>query len=181
MTTKLSFKVEDATVIIDAEDFDKVKNLPWTLGHNKYVEYKYGLNGRTIVVRLHRLLLGHTDTSYDIDHIDGFIYNNSKDNLRVATRQQNSYNKPKYYGTSRYKGVYKNNKTGKWTASIHHNYHAYYLLAHENDSICGYAYNIAAKLLAKEFAYENKILEEITDELKLRIEARVQYKIGHLL
>jgi len=59
------------------------------------------------------------DTTKIIDHIDRNRLNNSRDNLRAATKQQNNSNKSKpATNTSGYKGVYFDNKAKKWRSQI---------------------------------------------------------------
>lgn len=54
-----------------------------------------------------------------IDHIDGNRLNNNIDNLRLASAQENQYNKFRQTnGTSSYKGVWFDSKKNVWKASI---------------------------------------------------------------
>jgi len=54
-----------------------------------------------------------------IDHIDGNRLNNHIDNLRLASSQENQYNKFRQSnGTSKYKGVWFDSVKDKWKASI---------------------------------------------------------------
>lgn len=54
-----------------------------------------------------------------IDHIDGSRLNNHIDNLRLASSQENQYNKFRQSnGTSKYKGVWFDSVKNKWKASI---------------------------------------------------------------
>lgn len=97
---------------------------------------------------------------YEIDHINGKKWDNCLENLRLVTRQQNSFNQ----------GVCKNNKSGykgvcwykagsKWHASICVNgkkIHLGYFKTKENAAT---AYNFAAKKYFGEYARCNKPLE----------------------
>ena len=54
-----------------------------------------------------------------IDHIDGDPTNNKLENLRQATKQQNSYNRGRNKNNkSGYKGVYWDNRKQRWLAKI---------------------------------------------------------------
>jgi hypothetical protein len=64
-------------------------------------------------VKMHQVIVGYKRP----DHIDGNGLNNQKHNLRPATHAQNSRNKGKHKGTSKYKGVCKT--PYKWRARIY--------------------------------------------------------------
>lgn len=78
------------------------------------------------VYKVHRLifLYYHGFLPEFLDHIDGDPKNNNINNLREATKSQNSMNriKKKFHKgkltTSIYKGVYLNKSTKKWYAQI---------------------------------------------------------------
>lgn len=54
-----------------------------------------------------------------VDHVDGNILNNSKENLRSCTKAQNLHNRGKQENnTSGYKGVSFDKKRNKWQAGI---------------------------------------------------------------
>jgi hypothetical protein len=58
---------------------------------------------------MHRLILGLTDPKVQCDHKDGNGLNNQRENLRIATNQQNMQNTRKRDGCpSKYKGVSRN-------------------------------------------------------------------------
>lgn len=102
--------------IIDADDYDKVKDYTWYLYQgpsNKYVM----TNKNGVGIKLHHLITGFTDEAGVIDHIDSNGLNNRKINLRSATYQQNGQNRAKKEGTSsKFYGV-SLNKYKTWTAS----------------------------------------------------------------
>jgi len=89
---------------------------------NGYLQLIFKVEGREKTLLLHRILaetfLGCVEGKY-IDHIDGDISNNSLDNLRICTIQQNNWNsKPTNVATSKYKGVSWNKNESKWKVSI---------------------------------------------------------------
>lgn len=75
-----------------------------------------------------------------IDHIDGNKLNNSLDNLRVVTHQQNQWNQTKA------KGYYFNKASQKWKAQITLNRKEIYLGYYETESEAHTAY-LKAKLI----------------------------------
>jgi len=104
--------------IIDIEDYDKfVKGYSFSLHPKGYVHYsstKDGLNNK----RLSRIIMGEPDGK-DVDHKNTDKLDNRRENLRIATNQQNQYNKNKYKtNTSGFKGVTFNKKAQKFRAQI---------------------------------------------------------------
>lgn len=101
---------------VSDEDFDYLNQWQWHKS-DKYVER--GEKG--IAIRMHRevaIRMG-IDTSQNIDHKDGNILNNQRENLRSATKSQNQANsKIRKDNSSGYKGVsfYRNYR--KWVAQI---------------------------------------------------------------
>lgn len=67
---------------------------------------------------LHRLICC-TSNGQDVDHIDGNGLNNTRANLRPASRSQNNLNRGKLpSNTSGFKRVFFNRDRGKWFAKI---------------------------------------------------------------
>jgi len=85
-------------------------------GHTVYAGFSKRINGRQTHQLMHRMLLGHPDSF--VDHRDGNGLNNTRDNIRLATRSQNQFNRRKTDGlTSAFKGVHRKTN-GKYQASI---------------------------------------------------------------
>ena len=101
---------------VDATDAEGVRAVRWWRSVEGYVTGKVG--GKNY--RLHRYLLD-PPASMEVDHIDGNPLNNSRSNLRLATRAQNRRNSRKQPGcTSRYKGVTWFKGRDCWLAQIHY-------------------------------------------------------------
>lgn len=106
--------------LFDLEDYEKIKNYKWQVGSKGYIvagcenERK---NKSTI--RLHRLIM-NAPKDKQVDHKFGNVLDNRKENLRIATPQQNSMNqKKRKTNKSGYSGVSYIKETGKWRASLY--------------------------------------------------------------
>lgn len=100
----------DIVVIIDAEDYDRIKFFSYCISNGYVVSENH---------RLHRFLMNETDPNIFIDHIDNNPYNNSKKNLRRSNAKMNAQNQQKRKNTtSKYVGVYYSKSTHKWRSMI---------------------------------------------------------------
>ena len=89
----------------------------------------------------------------DIDHKDCDPANDRWDNLRLATRAQNEWNKPKRRNnTTGFKGVWYDARRRKFTAEITHNYKYQYLGSYDTPQEAHVAYARAAKQYRGEYA-----------------------------
>jgi hypothetical protein len=90
---------------------------------------------------------------FTIDHKDNYPPNNSWENLRPATNQQNQFNRGKLANnTSGYKGVSFHRQSGKWFAMIRANGRQNFLGAFDTAEEAGEVYRRAAIELHGEFA-----------------------------
>lgn len=92
----------------------------------------------------------------ELDRIDG-DKDYSKDNCRWITHQQNLHNTKKRKGSSLYKGVSKNKKSGVYQASIFKDGKTYPLGTFTCEKEAALAYNKKAYELNGEYAYLNTI------------------------
>lgn len=106
------------------------------------------------LVSMHRQILD-PDRNIQIDHIDGNGLNNQKYNLRLATNKQNSYNRPSYKGSSKYKGVCWHKPSQKWLVQIQADGKLHYLGTYYSEEVAGRVYDEAAKEYHGEFARLN--------------------------
>ena len=105
-----------ASFIFDADDEEKVRKYVWSVSNYGYAVSDSKINGKRLI--LSRYLLNVNDDTF-VDHINGNTLNNLRNNLRIATAQNNSQNmKRPAHNTSGYKGVSFNKVTGKYRAYI---------------------------------------------------------------
>lgn len=118
------------------------------------------LNGKRIGE--HRLIWmlfnGDIPPKTEIDHRDTNKLNNRIENLRLATRRQNLWNRAvSVKSTSGYKGVYWKPQNGKWAAVLGYNKKQINIGLFETKELAAIAYNEQAKKIHGEFANLNII------------------------
>lgn len=100
----------------DLEDYDKIKDYYWFIN-----EFGYVINyANKKYIRLHKFIFNNNfNDDIVIDHINRIRNDNRKDNLRVATIQENLYNKSKSkLNKSGFIGVRWRKDRQKWYATI---------------------------------------------------------------
>lgn len=145
--------------IVDDEDFDRLNKFKWYAQKMKHSFYA----GRAVRVTptkqkslfMHREILGITDRNIWVDHKDHNGLNNTRENLRICNRSQNTANRKKYKGTSIFLGVcrYKS----KWRAGLKYKGKQHHLGDFDSEEQAAKAYNLAAIKFHGEFAKINPI------------------------
>jgi hypothetical protein len=152
-----SKKFGDKTVLIDEEDYDKIKNYKWGVykyGNDFYIKrFKAGS-----VLALHRVVM-ENPYGVQIDHINHDTLDNRKCNLRFCTQSQNNQNKKKTNRatSSKYKGVAWSKKDKRFRAKITVNKKDIYLGNFRTEEDAAKAYNDAAAKYFGNFAFLNII------------------------
>jgi|SRR5690606_5502844 len=140
---------------VDNEDFDRLKDINWCYGDGRVYAYNKEFG------KMHRYIL-NAPTGLLVDHINRDTIDNRRCNLRLVTISQNMMNTAKKVGSSQYKGVYLNKKSGKYVARIKLNKRVYCLGSFNNEEEAGRAYDIKAVELFAEYANLN--FPELKDE-----------------
>ncbi|WP_161625538.1 AP2 domain-containing protein [Sporomusa ovata] len=116
---------------------------------------------------MHRLLM-NCPNELEVDHVNRNKLDNRKANLRIVTRQQNTFNKGSYLdSSSRYKGVSWHRRDQLWFSQLRLNNKNHYLGSYETEEIAAAAYNHYAKVYFGEYAVLNDV--DAVDFKELRI------------
>jgi len=139
--------------IVDAADYDWLNQYKWcaSASRNRFFA-RSAVKGKGIW--MHRLIM-NPPAGMVVDHIDGNSLNNKRENLRICTARQNSYNRKGYGTASKYKGVHWNKSTKRWVAVIKHYGVSIFLGSFNSEINAAKAYDKKAKELFGEFSYLN--------------------------
>ncbi len=143
------------SAIVDDDDYETLAKHKWyatVCKHTVYAMRREGGGDRRCHY-MHRDILSATG-SIMVDHIDHNGLNNSRANLRLATRSQNLCNRRSKEGSaSRYLGVGRNRD--KWVARIRKGGKQRTLGYFSDEADAARAYDTAARELHGEFARPN--------------------------
>jgi hypothetical protein len=139
-------------VIVDAADYDQLIKHKWSV--TMFTEYATRIEkGKTIYMHNQ---IARPQPGFIIDHQDHDGLNNSRANLRMATRSQNCCNRKKRKGcSSKYKGVYIDKKSRRFKAAIRCRNLRLHLGYFDTEVEAAKAYDAAAKLHHDKFAVLN--------------------------
>lgn len=146
-----------AFTLVDDEDFERVIAYRWYPNQPLSKTYAVGQvpipgMSRSGIYGMHRFILGLTPDDPHVDHINGLPLDNRKKNLRLATPQQNAWNKRPDRGI-RYKGV--GRRGDKFRIRIRHGDRFLWLGTYSDEMEAVQMYDAAARLLRGEYAWTN--------------------------
>lgn len=145
---------------VDDDDFEWLSQWSWFAWWCKR-EYRARRTDRSTGKTRHILMsreILHAPQNFLVDHINGDTLDNRKENLRLATPQQNCFNqKIKINNSSGYKGVSWRKDRQMWVAYIFVNKKSIHLGFFDRIEDAALAYNKAAAENYGEFAYLNTI------------------------
>ena len=159
---------QNKVAVVDDEDFEWLSQWKWyaTKSRNTFYAVRDVKALRTDgtqqikVIHMHRFILD-APIGVFVDHKDGDGLNNSRQNIRIATKHQNEFNQGlRLNNTSGYRGVslarkHKPLDADKWRAGICLNQKYYSLGAFGTREEAARAYDAKAKELFGEFARLN--------------------------
>lgn len=148
--------------IIDTVDYELVSQFKWQAVRDNQNSSFYaraavptGSGKNRAWIKMHRLIMTAKEWQ-DVDHIDGNRLNNTRSNLRFATRHQNCMNKKKFPNrSSKYKGVWWDSWNNRWRARIIFKRKYISLGSFMSETTAAEAYDNMAKKLFGEFARLN--------------------------
>lgn len=146
--------------LIDDEDAELISGYSWfARGHGRWFYatawHRHGPRWQDRrMIHMHRLIMRVWD-GRQVDHKSGDTLDNRRDNLRVATNENNQANRISLVGTSPYKGVSWNKQKRKWRASIYRGGRAIFLGYFESEMEAALAYDAVARRMDGEFARLN--------------------------
>lgn len=152
------------TALIDDEDYALVSQYKWRAykggdpGKNGTVyaiAHTPMVNGKRSSVIMHRLIM-KAPKGVLVDHRDFYGLNNQKQNLRIASDEQNGQHKQKQSNTSsRFKGVSLDKRHGTWKCQINIDGVLVWLGQFQSELAAAQAYDEAATKHHGEFAVLN--------------------------
>lgn len=108
-----------AHAVIDDEDSPRVQNYRWGLGTNGYALRHEESLGHSVAIYLHREILGVSGVrGVEVDHVNHDRLDNSRANLRLATRRLNAQNRSSDRRRPGLRGAHFDTGEGKWRAVV---------------------------------------------------------------
>lgn len=135
------------TAIVDAEDYPLLSRSIWHAKSHEggtlvYAATNIDPYGRKLYARMHRIILAAPPGAF-VDHINGNGLDNRKENLRICTPAENTRNRRKHVGRSKFKGVHPR-PNGRWQAVICANARLRWLGTFDREEDAARAYDRAA-------------------------------------
>lgn len=154
--------------LISPEDFENVSKFKWHMYHNSISKKSYvvaKIDKKNVL--LHHFIIGRPKDNMIIDHINGDGLDNRRENLRHASKKQNSQNMNRNVSskTSSYIGVAKIKNSTKFEVACGN----YKLGRYEDEKEAAKLYDICAYLVYGEGAKTNHLItyQEATSQYKL--------------
>lgn len=148
--------------VVDEADFESLSAFKWNAcpcGPNFYARRNTRINGKHGSVYMHRQIMS-APRGVEVDHVNHNSLDNRRDNLRLATRAQNSANVSRLAkNSSGFKGVHWNEEKRAWCATITHNKKRVFLGLFKDKQDAAKAYDEAALVYHGAFASTNGTME----------------------
>jgi hypothetical protein len=164
------------TILLDPEDYEDARHISWCMrgGKGRVGQYagnpKRGYLHRWVAQRM-GLLTEETPKGAEVDHHNQNKLDCRRGNLRLARRVQNIANKPGLGGTSSFKGVSLDAKTGLWQAHIREDGASRFLGYYESEEDAARVYDAAARAEYGEFSHLNlpgRVGEELPERFSFK-------------
>ena len=146
--------------IVDQDDFERLNKYNWQAnvreGRSRYATRTIRRNGRVCHRQMHRIIT-NAPKEMMVDHINHDGLDNRKVNLRLATPQQNAWNRRclRRCNGSKYMGVSWDKQNRKWRGRLFVDGKSRFLGYFEDEKDAAIAFDRAAKEHRGEFAFLN--------------------------
>ena len=160
---KIKLGTKDIYTVVDDQDFELASKYPWYASIRKKDGYirvvcKKQVNNVKFHYILSRVIM-NPPKGLMVDHINGDTLDNRRQNLRLATHQQNCQNRKKASKVNNYKGVYLCKRSYKlnkpWQALTDYHKKKVHIGMFATEIEAAKAYDERAKDLFGEFARLN--------------------------
>jgi len=150
------YLTQGISCVVDDSNYESLSMYKWCAarcGKKFYALRRVGGHA----VYMHRFIMGDIPNDTTVDHINGISTDNRRENLRLATRRENSLNKKLIDNITGFKGVKKSlkNSTPSWTARIKVNGKEIHLGSYRTPTDAAIAYDAAARKYFGEFSVTN--------------------------
>lgn len=165
------------SIRVSSNDAEQLSNICWrtfSVGKKRYA--RASVNGRRVLI--HRFLVGLNDgDTKTVDHINGDSLDNRRENLRVCSPKENSWNRRVTNALSGFHGVVKQHK--KYIVKFRNNEELIYLGAFDSAVQAAHEYNKKIVELRGKFAVQNSVdPSELLYQLELVAEKmRIELKL----
>jgi hypothetical protein len=150
---------QDKFAIVDPQDYEVLSQSKWCAAkdYDTFYAIRYArIGNKRTTIKMHRVIMNAKSNDI-VDHRNHEGLDNRKTNLRIATAAENNANSKRGMnrGTSRYKGVCRDEKCGKWRAGISYQGQHIHLGMFDDEIEAAKAYDEAAKKYHGEFSVLN--------------------------
>lgn len=181
----MNIVVNDKIIILDEEDFLKLKDKRFEIYHSRDSDYVYVFLPERVLLHRHVLSLTLKD-GVVVDHINRNTLDNRKSNLRKGSHSDNLRNRGKCYAStsslkvSKYKGVCFEKYIRKYIANLRFKIgdkkYRQTVYVSKSEEECGYAYDYACKMVAPIFSYLNNV--QLEENLAQKIQQEVDRRLA---
>jgi hypothetical protein len=151
------FMINGKAVLVNDEDFEWLSKFRWRPDKDGYARTTYRENGKRVDRFMHRMIMDAPKGTL-VDHINGNKIDNTRENLRFCTYQQNQWNQRIKEGASSvFKGVGRKKGSDSFEARIKIDGKLKYIGMFSSEFAAANAYNYYAKMYFGEFAHINDV------------------------